>query len=128
MVYVLLAIYTIGSFIFYNTNILNTYWTNSEATEFRVAYEKELKQFEYIPQPKIVDVNLKVELYPSSRDYTAEGYYILKNTNEQPINEIHIQKLIEENVTLDVSLLMEALQKIIHTLPTIIPFISLNTL
>ena len=90
-----------GSFIFYNTNVLNDFWTNSEATEFRVAYEKTLKPLEYITQPKIVDVNLKVELYPSSRDYTAEGYYILKNTNEQPINEIHIQKLIEGNVTLD---------------------------
>ncbi|REG89383.1 ABC transporter permease/M1 family aminopeptidase [Winogradskyella sediminis] len=98
---ILFAFIIIGGFIFYNTNILNEYWSNSEATEFRVAYEKELKQFEYIPQPKIVDVNLKVELYPSSRDYTAEGYYILKNTNAQPINEIHIQKLIEENITLD---------------------------
>jgi hypothetical protein len=96
MVFILL-----GSFIFYNTNVLNDYWTNSEATEFRIAYEKTLKPLEYIPQPKIVDVNLKVELYPSSRNYTAEGYYILKNNNEQPINEIHIQKLIEGNVTLD---------------------------
>ncbi|MBO3116425.1 peptidase M1 [Winogradskyella sp. DF17] len=98
---VFLVFILMGSLIFYNTNILNTYWTNTKATKFRVAYEKELKQFEYIPQPKIVDVNLKVELYPSSRDYTAEGYYILKNTNAQPINEIHIQKLIEENITLD---------------------------
>lgn len=98
---VFLVFILMGSFIFYNTNILNTYWTNTEATKFRVAYEKELKQFEYILLPKIVDVNLKVELYPSSRDYTAEGYYILKNTNEQPIDEIHVQKLIEENVTLD---------------------------
>ncbi|OUR91886.1 peptidase M1 [Flavobacteriales bacterium 34_180_T64] len=91
----------LGSFIFYNTNVLNDYWTNSEATEFRIAYEKNLKSFEYLPQPKIVDVNLKVELYPLSRNYTAEGYYILKNTNEQPINEIHIQKLLERSVTLD---------------------------
>ncbi len=98
---VFLVFILMGSLIFYNTNILNTYWTNTKATEFRVAYEKELKQFEYVPQPKIVDVNLKVELYPSSRDYTVEGYYILKNTNAQPINEIHIQKLIEENITLD---------------------------
>ncbi len=98
---IFIAFVALGSFIFYNTNILNTYWTDSEATEFRVAYENELKQFEYIPQPKIVDVNLKVELYPSSRDYTAEGYYTLKNTNKQSINEIHIQKRIEENVTID---------------------------
>ncbi|MGK0413569.1 MAG: ABC-2 type transport system permease protein [Polaribacter sp.] len=89
-----------GSFIFYNTNILNTYWTNSEATEFRVGYEKALKKFEYIPQPKIVSVNLNVELYPSKRNYTAEGYYILKNTNEDPIKEVHIQKKIEDDVAI----------------------------
>lgn len=98
---VFIAFIIIGSFIFYNTNILNSYWTNSEATEFRVAYEKELKQFEYIPQPKIVNVDLELELYPKNRNYTAEGYYMLKNTTTQDIKSIHIQKLIEENITID---------------------------
>ncbi len=91
----------IGSFIFYNTNILNTYWSHSKATTFRVDYEKALKQFEYIPQPKLVDVKLQLELYPSTRDYTVEGYYILKNTNSEDITSIHIQKLLEGSVTLD---------------------------
>ena len=91
----------LGSYIFYNTNILNEYWTNSEETAFRVAYEKTLKKFEYLPQPKIIDINLKVELYPKSRDYSAEGVYILKNIYDTPIEEIHIQKLIESNVALE---------------------------
>ncbi|CAM1343355.1 ABC transporter permease/M1 family aminopeptidase [Tenacibaculum amylolyticum] len=98
---VLLMFVIVGSFIFYNTNILNTYWTNSEATAFRVAYEKELKQFEYILQPKLIDVNLQMELFPSTRNYTVAGNYILKNTTSENIISIHIQKLIEENVTLD---------------------------
>ncbi|WP_179345004.1 ABC transporter permease/M1 family aminopeptidase [Winogradskyella ursingii] len=98
---VLLAFMLSGSFIFYNTNILNTYWTDSEATAFRVSYEKELKQFEYIPQPKLVDVNLHLELYPAKRDYTVEGYYMLKNPTNESIRSIHIQKLLEDNVILD---------------------------
>lgn len=98
---VFLAFITIGSFIFYNTNIINQYWSNSEAIAFRVDYEKELKRFEYIPQPKIVDINLQLELYPSQRNYTVEGYYILKNTTTEDITSIHIQKLIEDNITLD---------------------------
>ena len=98
---VLLAFITVGGVIFYNTNILNDYWTDSEATAFRVDYEKELKQFEYLAQPKLADVNLQLELYPATRDYTAEGYYILKNTTTESIKSIHIQKLIEGNVTLD---------------------------
>jgi len=98
---VFLAFITIGSFIFYNTNIINQYWSNSEAIAFRVDYEKELKRFEYIPQPKIVDINLQLELYPSQRNYTVEGYYILKNTTTEDITSIHIQKRIEDNITLD---------------------------
>lgn len=98
---VFLTFITIGSFIFYNTNMINQYWSNSEVTTFRVDYEKELKRFEYIPQPKIIDVNLQLELYPSQRNYTVEGYYMLKNTTTEDITSIHIQKLIEDNITLD---------------------------
>ena len=91
----------LGSYIFYNTNILNKNWTNSEKTAFRIGYEKALKKFEYLPQPKIVAVNLKVELYPTTRDYTAEGFYILKNTYDKAIDEVHVQKLLETNVVLE---------------------------
>lgn len=91
----------IGSYIFYNTNILNDYWTNSEELAFRANYEKMLKPFEYIPQPKITSVNLKIELYPKTRTYSAEGYYILKNESEKILNEIHIQKLIASHVYLE---------------------------
>ena len=86
---------SVGAFSFYNANMLNSYWSNDETNEFRASYEKTLKQFEYLPQPKIADVNLKMELYPENRDYTLEGYYVLKNTNKEPINEVHIQKAIE---------------------------------
>ncbi|WP_350284470.1 M1 family aminopeptidase [uncultured Croceitalea sp.] len=91
---------TVGAYIFYNTNVLNKYWSNSEASEFRASYEKKLKPFEYVVQPKIVVVNLKMELYPETRDYILEGHYILKNTNDQPIKEIHLQKAIEDNIEL----------------------------
>lgn len=99
-VLVLTLFVIVGAFSFYNTTILNTYWPSSKANAFRAKYEKELKPLEYFPQPKIVDVNLKMELYPESRDYILEGYYILKNTTKEPITEVHIQKVIEDNVRL----------------------------
>ncbi len=91
----------LGSFIFYNTNVLNVRWSDEKQTEFRVGYERELKKFEKIPQPKLVDVNLQVELYPASRNYTAEGMYTLVNQTVKPIKNIHIQKLLDNQVTLD---------------------------
>ncbi|WP_108804193.1 M1 family aminopeptidase [Aquimarina sp. Aq107] len=91
----------IGTYIFYNINILNDYWTNSEEITFRVNYEKALKQYEYIPQPKITKVHLNVELFPENRSYEVHGYFILKNTLDQPIRDIHIQKKIASHVQLD---------------------------
>ncbi|WP_299157835.1 M1 family aminopeptidase [uncultured Tenacibaculum sp.] len=91
----------LGAYIYYNTSILNKYWTNTEGVEFRVAYEKDLKKFEFIKQPKITTVSLNVELYPKKRSYKATGEYTLKNTNEIAINKIHIQKQLESNVFLN---------------------------
>ncbi|WP_075341005.1 ABC transporter permease/M1 family aminopeptidase [Tenacibaculum agarivorans] len=89
-----------GIYIFYNTNILNTYWSDAKELEFRANYEKKLKSLEYLPQPKITDVNLIVDLYPTKRSYQIKGTYILKNTTKKTINEIHIQKLIASHVLL----------------------------
>jgi hypothetical protein len=90
----------VGGNIFYNTNVLNEFWTKGRQTAFRAEYEKTLKQYEYIPQPKIIAVNLKLDLFPSQRAYDIKGYYLVTNTSQEPIGEIHVQKLIESNVEL----------------------------
>ena len=99
-IFLLLLLIGIGGYIFYNTNVLNEFWTQSKKERFRADYEKTLKQFEYIEQPKIIATNLKVELYPSERAYEIDGEYILANSSNKPIRDIHIQKVIEADVKL----------------------------
>lgn len=91
----------LGSYIFYNTNVLNKRWSDEKQTEFRAGYERELKKFEKILQPKLVAVNLQVELYPYLRNYTAEGEYALVNQSDQSIENIHVQKLIDNQVAIE---------------------------
>jgi ABC-2 type transport system permease protein len=81
-----------GFYIFYNTNVLNDYTNSEQRKNLRVDFEKTLKKYEFLPQPKITAVDLKVDIYPSKRDFVAEGYFILKNKTENPISEIHIQE------------------------------------
>jgi ABC-2 type transport system permease protein len=90
----------IGGYIFYNTNVLNEFWTKREQNNFRAGYEKSLKPFEYIPQPKIVAVGLKIDLFPSKRSYEIRGTYVATNTSPASIHEIHVQKMIESKVEL----------------------------
>jgi len=81
-----------GFFIFYNTNILNDYSNSDQREELQVDYEKTLKKYEFIAQPRITAVDLKVDIYPSKRDFVAEGYFILKNKTAEPISDLHIQE------------------------------------
>ena len=80
-----------GCFIFYNTNIINQYQNSDQQKEQQADYEKTLKKYQNLPQPKIVDTYLEVDIYPYARDFIAEGYYVLKNKTDAPIPEIHIQ-------------------------------------
>ena len=90
-----------GSYVFYNTNILNQYDSQRGQERMQANYEIMLKSYEYIPQPKIVSVKLNLDLYPTQRDYTVEGRYILVNEDSVPIKEIHVQKVPNSQVTLE---------------------------
>lgn len=86
------ALVFLGSFAFYNTNILNEYKNSKEREQLQVSYEKELKKFKDVSLPKITAVNLKVDIFPEKRNVIAEGYFTLKNKTDKPISDIHIQK------------------------------------
>jgi ABC-2 type transport system permease protein len=90
-----------GCYIFYNTNMLNQYHSKREHENMQANYERTLKQYEYIPQPEIVDVKLKLDLYPLQRDYVVEGQYILVNKDSLPIATIHIQKVPNDQTRLE---------------------------
>src|SRR5690606_5269008 len=68
-----LLILGLGGFIFYNTNIINPYRTSYEGELLRAEYEREYKRFEGIAQPRVVGVDLRVELYPERRHATVGG-------------------------------------------------------
>jgi hypothetical protein len=90
-----------GCYVFYNTNRLNVYENREEMERRYVAYEKTLKKFQHLPQPKIIDVNLKVEIYPKNIGFTAEGYFWLKNKTDKTLADIHIQNDEQHRMKLD---------------------------
>lgn len=91
-----------GFYVYYNTNKLNKYTTKEDQEKLQVAYEQTLKkQFDNVPQPRIVDVNLRVEVYPEERNFTAEGYFWLKNKSKMLLNDILIQNDILHNMKIE---------------------------
>ncbi len=88
-----------GVVIYYNTVVLNRFESEKTQQERHSQYEKTLGKFQAVMQPKIVEANLNVELYPSVRNFTATGFYYLKNKSGEPIRHIHIQS--PSSVTMD---------------------------
>ncbi|MEJ0033527.1 MAG: aminopeptidase [Bacteroidota bacterium] len=80
-----------GLYIYYNTSIINHHVSARSLKAKQVRYEEALKQYDSIPQPKIVEVNLTVDLYPERQSFEAKGYYWLKNYDAKPMNTIQVQ-------------------------------------
>jgi ABC-2 type transport system permease protein len=80
----------VGGFIFYNTNILNTYRTSFESDELQAQYERLYKAHEKEPQPRITDVSVNIDIFPDERRLVARGRYTLANTRERPVSKVYV--------------------------------------
>ncbi len=77
-----------GSYIYHNTNILNTYRTNKEQREMSVNFENEYKYLANLEQARVVDVDLDVQIYPKKLELGVKGSLILKNKTKNPIDSL----------------------------------------
>jgi ABC-2 type transport system permease protein len=84
------CIAALGGFVYYNTDVLNTYRSPDRETELRVEYEKRYKQHESLPQPRIVAVDVAVDIEPYERRMRMTGDTRLKNATDAPIAELHV--------------------------------------
>jgi hypothetical protein len=80
----------IGSFILYNTNILNTFESTKRVDLEKVYYEKNFKRYEDSPQPRITDITTQVDIYPYKKKVYSRGRIVLRNKTDGDINEIFI--------------------------------------
>ena len=88
---VLLIIFiTSGSYIFYQTNVVNEYMTAEEKLQFQAECEKKYKSFSTLPLPVITSVKTNVDLFPEERKYHVDGTYILQNKTEKIIDTVLI--------------------------------------
>jgi hypothetical protein len=88
---ILLVMFAItGLFIGYNKYILNPHISEDAFHKMQADYEKDFSKYMHVPQPTILDINLKVDLFPKERTVNIEGKYLLLNHHNQPIKEIYV--------------------------------------
>ena len=78
-----------ASFVYYNTQILNSYLTSDEYEDISVKYEKKYKRYEHIALPKITKVKYNVDIFPYERDVRVIAEIRIQNKSDQAIDSIH---------------------------------------
>lgn len=78
----------LGSWIFYNTNIVNTYLTSKDREAKAAEYELAYKQYEDMPQLQGIDVDVEVDIFPTERRLESRGRYLMENVWDEPVSEL----------------------------------------
>ncbi len=87
-----------GSYIFYNTNILNKKRSALDVEADLADYERSYKQYEDQLFPDLVNMYAEVDIYPEDKEAFVYGRYTLQNNFNEPISELHFT--IPPNITL----------------------------
>ena len=75
--------------VFYNTQVINTYQTSKERERDSQDYELTYKQYENIPQPRWVDLQYQIDIYPYERHLYTRVNALVVNKTDAPIPELH---------------------------------------
>jgi hypothetical protein len=91
-----------ASFVFYNTQILNEYDSSEEGEILRANYEKNYKQYQGIPQPKITDITYNIDIFPAERTVLSSSEVVLTNKSHNFIDSIHF--IVDEDWNMSIKI------------------------
>lgn len=86
----LLAIFTLGAFVFYQTDVLHEQLSKEELIERRATYEHLYGKHKDMPQPTLTATSLHVEFFPDQGEAWVSGVYTLQNRSQVAIDSIHV--------------------------------------
>jgi len=80
-----------GSWIVYNSLILNDFRTSGDTQLYLAEYEKRFFRYARLPQPVVRHVELDIALYPEAIRAEVRGRYRLVNETEALIERVHVR-------------------------------------
>lgn len=86
----LIGFFVLGSFIYAEDYSGENILSSKDREKKRVEWEKTYKKFENYKQPRIVAVNVHVDLFPKERNFDANGQYIMINKTDVAIDSLFL--------------------------------------
>jgi ABC-2 type transport system permease protein len=82
-----------GALLYYNMNIVGHFRTTHASNGLRAEYEQRYRRFATLPQPRIADVTLAVDIHPEQRSLRVKGNYQLENRTAAPVTELLVSQV-----------------------------------
>lgn len=79
-----------ASYVYYNTNVLNRYATAEGIELRRLSYERQFRQYENLPRPRVTEIDVSLDLYPDQARLSAQTSLRLENPTAEDLSEIHL--------------------------------------
>ncbi len=92
IVFLLICFLSFGGYIYYEDNILNVYTSQIDREKQRVEFEKKYKKYQGRPQPRVVSVDVKFDIFPKTRDFKFKGKLKTVNRTKSVIDSLLILK------------------------------------
>lgn len=83
------AWFAVAGFVYYNTQVLNPYFTGDTLEHLSADYEKKYSKYRDIVTPKITDAKYYIDIFPNQRDIHVKADLELTNATEKPIDSLH---------------------------------------
>ncbi|HXM13661.1 MAG TPA: M1 family aminopeptidase, partial [Candidatus Eremiobacteraceae bacterium] len=103
LVFFLVAAIASGAWYYVNGHVWNEFLSAKQRRTIQADYERNYKKYELIPQPKIIAVESKIDIYPDRRSFEGTGSFLLQNKTDKPVDQVHITSTLQsvESVTFD---------------------------
>ena len=86
----LLGFLATGVYTYYNVSYINDYLSARETEQRQAEYEKKLKKYENIDQPKITRLQIVSDIYPDIRVVKVKAVITMVNKTDNPISTLHL--------------------------------------
>ncbi|NIA56633.1 hypothetical protein HAV22_23700 [Massilia sp. TW-1] len=77
-----------GGLLWYNLVHLGAYQTAWHKERVRADYELRYKRYAALPQPRVTDVDLQVDIHPDTRTLKVHGFYQLENRTGVAVRDV----------------------------------------
>lgn len=79
----------VASFVYYNTQVLNPYFSSDTTEQLSADYEKKYSKYRNIVSPKVTDTKYYIDVFPEERNIHVKAEIELTNASDQAIDSLH---------------------------------------